>query len=61
MYADKFHSKSVPPKFLQVEAVYGPSRADLAERTNSDGWIWVAGMACRIFRRWRRSMGMRMI
>lgn len=39
MYADKFHSKSVPPKFLQVEA-YTAEPSDLAERTNSDGWIW---------------------
>ena len=34
-----------------------PEPSDLAERTNSDGWIWWPSMACRIFRRWRRSMG----
>ena len=37
MYADKFHSKSVPPKFLQVEAY--TARAERFGGENKQQWL----------------------
>ena len=37
MYADKFHSKSVPPKFLQVEAY--TARAERFGGENKQRWL----------------------
>lgn len=37
MYADKFHSKSVPPKFLQVEAY--TARAERFGEDNKRRWL----------------------